>query len=97
MHTHQRIVFGNMGMPREEQIPGPCDDPIYLQNTLVMEMASNWPWVRWMMDRYRNNELKKVDPLEKDWFNFVIGNNIDVEKYGKDSELFLNEWFKNKE
>lgn len=84
-------------MPRQEEVPNPSNDPTYLHNTLVMEMAANWPWVRWMMDRYRNNELKQVDPLERDWFNFVIGNNIDVEKYGKDSDLFLDEWFKNKE
>jgi hypothetical protein len=97
MHTHQRIVFGNMGMPREEKIPSPSEDPIYLHNTLIMEMANNWPWVRWMMDRLNHKELKNVDFMEKDWLNFVLQNQIDVEKYGKDSDQFLKEWFKNKE
>ena len=97
MQTHQRIVFGNIGMPGQEEILTPSEDPTYLHNTFIMEMAANWPWVRIMMDLYRNNELKQVNPMERDWFNFIIGNNIDVEKYGKDSDLFLNEWFKNKE
>jgi hypothetical protein len=97
MHTRQRIVFGNMGGPRQEEILGPCDDPDYLHNTLILEMSNNWPWVRWLMDRRDHGDLKRVDPLEKDWLTFIEGNNIDVEKYGKDSDQFLNEWFKNKE
>lgn len=97
MQRRQRIVFGNMGMPREEKIPGPSDDPIYLHNTLVFEIVNNWPWVRWLMDRVNHQEVKQVDPMERDWLNFILENHIDVEKYGKDSDQFINEWFKNKE
>jgi hypothetical protein len=96
MQRRQRIVFGNMGMPREEKIQGPSDDPVYLHNTLILEIANNWPWVRWMMDRARHQELKHVDPMERDWLNFILQNHIDVEKYGKDSDQFVEEWFKNK-
>lgn len=96
MQRQQRLIFGNMGTSGEDQTHPFSKDPIYLHNTLVMEMEANWPWVRWMMDRYRNNDLNQVDPMERDWFNFIIGNKIDVEKYGKDSDLFLDEWFKNK-
>lgn len=64
----------------------------YFRNSLILEIYNNWPFVRWMMDLYRSQELKTVDPLEKDWINFIISNNIDVEKFGKDSELFLNEY-----
>lgn len=97
MQRRQRVVFGNMGMPREEKITGPNDDPIYLHNTMVFEMAANWPWVRWMMDRFHHNELKQVDMMERDWLNFILNNKVDVEKYGKDSDQFVEEWFKNKE
>lgn len=97
MQGRQRIVFGTMGMPRGEKISGPSDDPTYLHNTLVFEIVNNWPWVRWLMDRVSHQEVKQVDPMERDWLNFILQNHIDVEKYGKDSDQFLNEWFKNKE
>ena len=98
MQTHQRIVFGNMaGMPGQEKIKNACDDPDYIHNTLIFEMAANWPWVRWLMDRFNRQEIKEVDMLERDWLNFILQNKIDVEKYGKDSDQFIEEWFKNKE
>lgn len=93
----QRIVFGNINMPPQDQVLGPNDDPDYLHNTLVFELAANWPWVRWMMDRFRNKELNQVDMMERDWLNFILQNDIDVEKYGKDSDQFIDDWFKNKE
>jgi len=72
-------------------------DKKYLYNCLVLEIANNWPWVRWLMYRHREKILKKVDPLEKDWFNFIISNNIDIEKYEKNSDLFIKDYFKNYE
>jgi hypothetical protein len=45
-----------------------------------------------MMDRYRHEELKQVDPLERDWFNFIVSNNVDIEKYEKDFSLFIKDY-----
>ena len=98
MQRRQRIVFGNMGgIPRQEEIQGPCTDPIYLHNTMVFEIAANWPFVRWLMYRIKNQEVKEVDNMERDWLNFILQNQIDVEKYEKDSDQFIEEWFKNPE
>jgi hypothetical protein len=86
----QHVFFQEFGIPaREEILP---EQSKYLKNCLVLEIANNWPFVRWMMDRHRHEELKSVDPLEKDWFNFIINNNIDVEKYGSNSDQFINEY-----
>jgi hypothetical protein len=88
----QHIFFQEFGIPpRVEQEILP-EQAKHLKNCLVLEIANNWPHVRWMMDRYRHEELKQVDPLERDWFNFIISNNIDVEKYEKNSDQFINEY-----
>ena len=96
MQGGQRIIF-NIGGLQQEQANNPNSDPDYLYNTLVFEIANNWPWVRWLMDRFRNEDLKQVDMMEKEWFSFISENQIDVEKYGKDSDQFIEDWFKNKE
>lgn len=97
MHTKQQIIFENIGGLNQEEIQGLSDDPIYLYNTLIFEISNNWLWVRQMMDKYRNNELKEVDMMERDWFSFLLENHIDLGKYGKDSDQFVEDWFKNKE
>ncbi len=96
MQRRQRVVFGNMDMSQQEEILGFCDDPTYLHNTMVFEMAANWPWVRWLMDRFNHQEIKEVDMMERDWLNFVLQNAVNVEKYGKDSDQFVEDWFQNK-
>ena len=85
------VFFQEFGIPPEnnESLP---EQTKYLKNCLVLEIANNWSHIRWMMDRYRHEELKQVDPLEKDWFNFIMSNNIDIEKYEKNSEQFINEY-----
>lgn len=86
------VFFQEFGFPPREDgeiLPGQAK---YLKNCLVFEIANNWDHVRWMMDRYRHEELKQVDPLERDWFNFIISNNIDVEKYEKNSDQFISEY-----
>lgn len=86
----QHVFFREFGIPaREEILP---EQSKYLKNCLVLEIANNWPFVRWLMDRHRNQELKSVDLMEKDWFNFIINNNINVEKYGSNSDQFINEY-----
>jgi len=97
MRTYQQIFFGNFGGPQQEQVKSSSEDLDYLYNTLILEIANNWPWVRWLMDRFRNNDLKEEDILERNWLSFISENNIDVEKYGKDSDQFIKDWFKNRE
>ena len=73
--------------PSEEEIK-------YDYNCLVFEISNNWPFVRWMMDKYRNGRLKQVDHLEQVWYNFIVGNGVDVEKYEKKSDKFVQEYIK---
>ena len=80
--------FGMPGMPQEVQIQ---PDSNYLYNTILFELASSWAFVRWLMCQYRENTLVNVDPVESDWLQFIVSNKIDVEKYQKDVNLFLDE------
>jgi hypothetical protein len=90
-HTFfQQFGFPGFTPPPQQLTP---EDQKYLVNSLILEIASNWPFARWMMDQFRNGELKDVDPAEQDWLNFINGNNIDLEKYGKNSEQFVEELF----
>ena len=95
MQTHQRVVFGNMGNPAQPAQPATQEDQIYLHNTLVFEMAANWPYVMDLMKRFGANEIKQVDVWERDWLNFALANHVEMEKYGSDSDQFVNAWFKN--
>lgn len=97
MKTHQRIVFGNMpGGPKQEKILGPNDDPDYIFNTMVFEIAANWSFVQELMEKFHNKSIKGVDPLERDWLNFVLNNHIELHTY-EDADQFTEAWFKNKE
>jgi hypothetical protein len=81
--------FGFSGAQIQELTP---EEKSYIHNSIVLEIFNNWPFVRWMMDQFRNGELKTVDPLEQDWINFINGNQIDIEKYGKNSEQFVEDF-----
>jgi hypothetical protein len=70
------------------------ENPTFNHNNMVLEIANNWPFVRWTLWRYNEGKLKTVDLMEQDWLNFIIKNNIDVEKYGKDSDSFLKDHLK---
>ena len=85
------VFFQDISQNHPQEKP---QNSTYMHNSLILEMANNWPWVRWMMDRHKHDELKKVDPLEKDWLKFIQDNKIDVEKYGKDEEKFIEEYYK---
>jgi len=84
------VFFQQFGNNRPEII----ENPTYLYNTMILEISNNWPWVRWLMYRYREKILKEVDILERDWLDFIIKNNIDVEKYEKDSSKFIEDFLK---
>jgi hypothetical protein len=87
------IFFQEFGIPpRMNENDISPEQTKYQKNCLVLEISNNWSHVRWLMDRHRHGELKTVDPLERDWFNFIISNNIDVEKYEKNSDQFINEY-----
>ncbi len=78
-----------MGVP-----PYPINFPNYMWNTIILEIYNNWPHARWLMYRYQEQQLKQVDPVEKDWIDFILQNNIQILKYEKDNEKFLKDYFK---
>jgi hypothetical protein len=85
MNPHEFFQNIVIQQQQQEQL-----DPPYLQHNLVMlEIASNWPFVRWLMDRHRHGELKQIDQMEQLWLNYFVGNNLDIEIY-KNKEEFLN-------
>jgi hypothetical protein len=87
------VFFQEFGIdPRVDESQLTPGEVKYFKNCLVLEIANNWAYVRWLMDRHRHGELKTVDSLERDWFNFIISNNIDVEKYEKNLDQFISEY-----
>ena len=96
MKRTQRIVFGNMGGPKQEKILSPNDDPTYLHNTMIFEIGANWDFVNELMAKFHNKVLKEVDMLERDWLNFIMNEKIEIEKY-ETSDEFVEACFKNKE
>ena len=88
--AQQHIFFQNIGQPQQQ---APAVELNYVYNCMVLEMASNWPWVRWMINKYRNNDLK-VDFVEKEWLNFVLQNYINVEDFGEDETKFIERYYK---
>jgi hypothetical protein len=94
MHTHQRIVFRNMGgIPREEKIPETVEEQNYKFNTLVFEIANNWEFVKNLMSRFSSGNLRSVDPMERDWLNFAMENQTNFNNY-ENSDQFVESWFK---
>jgi hypothetical protein len=91
MQRSQRITFE---MPRSPEQK--LQDPDYLYNTMIFEIYANWEFVLELMTKFQDRTLKEVDPLERDWLNFVMQNKIDVHKYKEDREKFIEENFKNK-
>jgi len=74
--------------------PYPLNFPNYMWNSIILELYNNWPHARWLMYRYQEQMLKQVDPVEKDWIDFILQNNIQILKYEKDNEKFLKEHFR---
>jgi len=92
MHRSQRITFE---MPRAQQ-QEVKEDPDYLFNTMILELVNNWEFVIELMDKFYRSVLKEVDPLERDWINFIIQNKIQINIYGGDSNRFMEANLKNK-
>lgn len=66
---------------------------IYLFNTLIFEIYSNWDYVIDLMYKYRNGFLKTISKIDAEWITFIIENNIDVTKYIEKREEFVNNFF----
>ncbi|MFA5152816.1 MAG: hypothetical protein WC554_09675 [Clostridia bacterium] len=77
----------------QQQQPQQADPPYLQHNYVVLEINNNWSFVRWLMCRYREGWLKQLDQMEQLWYNFLVGNNIDIESY-KNNEEFLKSWLK---
>ena len=45
------------------------------------------------MNKYKDGKLSEVDIIEKDWFNFIIKNKIDVFGF-REPEKFVEYYFK---
>jgi hypothetical protein len=90
--ANQQIFFENIGRPNNK-IELSEEQKQYLRNCLIFEVTANWSFVQELMNKYKNGKLVNVDPLERDWFNFMIENNVDVDKY-ESPEKFAEDYLK---
>jgi hypothetical protein len=85
------VFFENIGMPRA---PQPTEqEKLYLINSTVIEITNNWSFVKDMVNKYKNGQLSHVDQLEKEWLNFIIQNNIDIDQF-ENEDIFLKHHLK---
>jgi hypothetical protein len=84
---HQFFQQFTVNQPQEVMVDS--NTPELRHNLLVLEMYNNWPFVRCLMLKHRENRLKQIDAMENEWLNYILQNNIDVEAH-KDKEEFLN-------
>ena len=87
---NQHIFFQEFGN-RPPQPTVTKEHQMYIYNCMILEISNNWEAVRELMYQYRNQLLEKVDALSNEWISFILQNNIDIIKYGDDSEKFVNE------
>ena len=87
--------FSGFGNPFQQQAPQGDSNQDYLHNTLVLEIENNFPFAQWLMYRYVHGHLKQVDPVEKNWIDFLLGNNINILEYKKgEGKKFTERYFK---
>lgn len=94
MHS---FFFQEFGSPFNQETQGAdiSTDPRYNHNVMVLEIANNFPHARWLMHRHKEGLLKSGDQLEKEWFNFLIQNKINILDYNKGEEdKFILDHFK---
>jgi hypothetical protein len=96
MAAHQFFqgFFGDNPPQNNLKPPYPFNFPNYTWNTIILEIANNWSFARWLVYRHRENILKNVDEWEKTWLEFLVNNNIDIMKYEKDSDKFIEDHYK---
>jgi hypothetical protein len=86
---NQHVFFQQFGFPQEQPTP---EDTTYLHNCMILELANNWPFVRWMLIGTREGFITEIDPIEQHWYQFISTNNIDIDKYEKDSDAFMRDY-----
>ena len=87
------------GSPNIQFVIDPTPPPYpqdYLFNGMILEIANNFPFVRWLMYRHQEGQLQNVKGvLENDWFKFLLQTGIKVLNYNKDEqERFIKENYK---
>lgn len=71
--------------------------PEYINyNEIILEIVNNWDYVIDLIKLYTEGKLQEVDQLEHTWYQFIIGNNINILIY-KNKEEFLNDFWKKPE
>lgn len=90
MSTQSHFFFQNIGKPKIEISN---DEKHYQYNCLILEIATNWNFILDLMNKYKDGKLSEVDIIEKDWFNFIIKNKIDVFGF-REPEKFVEYYFK---
>lgn len=69
-------------------------NPEYIiHNETVLEIINNWEFALDLFRRYKEGKLQQVDQLEHTWYNFLIGNTINIESY-KTKEEFLDAFWR---
>lgn len=91
--SHQ-FFQGFFGDQQPQTPPYPYNFPNYTWNTVILEIANNWPFARWLVYRHKEGMLKTVSEMEKMWIEFLTNNNINILSYEKDVERFLSEHYK---
>lgn len=91
---HHQFFEGFFNSNIKNEPPFPFNNSKYVWNTIILELVNSWPSVRWLVYRHKENILKKINPVEKDWLEFISKNNIDILSYEKDVQKFFNDYFK---
>lgn len=95
MNQQHSEFFNEYGAPFNQEQTMENDIQVYYHNVLVLEVANNFKTVRWLMHRYTAGLIKEVDPLEKSWMDFLLGNSINILEFEKnDYKKFINKYFK---
>lgn len=84
-------TFFHNFVPREEKFNNITNELAH--NLMVFEISNNWPSVKWLICRIKENWIDKIDVVENDWLNFIKTNNIDIETY-ENSDDFINKHLK---
>ena len=88
-NPHFQAFFGPQGPQQvQEQIP-----PFIIINQFILEIVNNWDEIKRLLKKQKNGTLKKVQPIDQEWFNFLTNNKIDLSIYEK-SDDFQNAYWK---
>jgi|AntAceMinimDraft_10_1070366.scaffolds.fasta_scaffold14709_3 hypothetical protein len=85
----QHVFFQNIGRKQATL----KQNSTYLHNSTILEIVNNWFYIKQMMHKYKEEKLHEVDILEKEWFDFILQNDINIEKYEK-VDKFMDDYLK---